>query len=111
MHRFKGVLLPLVKSGDCTLREALVFGSVLAKASVPQAHAAVVIMKLAELPYSGAQSVFLIVLLNKKYALPVRVVSAVARCVETTRCCLRDRVGSMAWRFMKVQAIFFLRIT
>ena len=55
---FKGVLLPLVKSGDCTLREALVFGSVLAKASVPQAHAAVVIMKLAELPYSGAQSVF-----------------------------------------------------
>ena len=50
---FKGVLLPLVKSGDCTLREALVFGSVLAKASVPQAHAAVVIMKLAELPYSG----------------------------------------------------------
>ena len=76
---FKGVLLPLVKSGDCTLREALVFGSVLAKASVPQAHAAVVIMKLAELPYSGAQSVFLIVLLNKKYALPVRVVSAVAK--------------------------------
>ena len=33
MHRFKGVLLPLVKSGDCTLREALVFGSVLAKAT------------------------------------------------------------------------------
>ena len=39
---------------------------------MPQAHAAVVSMKFAELPYSGAQSVFLIVLLNKKYALPVR---------------------------------------
>jgi essential nuclear protein 1 len=75
---FKGILLPLVKSGDCTLREALVFGSVLAKASVPAAHAAVVIMKLAELPYSGAQSVFLIVLLNKRYALPNRVIGAVA---------------------------------
>merc|ERR1712100_521838 len=76
---FKGVLLPLVKSGDCTLREALIFGSVLAKASVPAAHAAVVLLKLADLDYSGAQSVFLIVLLNKKYALPARVVDAVAK--------------------------------
>ena len=31
-------------------------------------------MKLAELPYSGAASIFLIVLLNKKYALPLRVI-------------------------------------
>jgi len=76
---FKGVLLPLVKAGDCTLKEALVFGSVLAKASVPAAHAAVVILKLAELEYSGPQSLFLIVLLNKKYALPLRVVAAVAK--------------------------------
>ena len=76
---FKGILLPLVSAGDCTLREALIFGSVLAKASVPAAHAAVVLLKLADLDYSGAQSVFLIVLLNKKYALPARVVDAVAR--------------------------------
>ena len=76
---FKGILLPLASGGDCTLREALIFGSVLAKASVPAAHAAVVLLKLASLEYSGAQSLFLIVLLNKKYALPVRVVSAVAK--------------------------------
>ena len=75
---FKGILLPLVQDRDCTLREALIFGSVLAKASVPAAHAAVVLLKLADMAYSGAQSVFLIVLLNKKYALPRRVVDAVA---------------------------------
>ncbi|KAH8055402.1 hypothetical protein JL722_8310 [Aureococcus anophagefferens] len=76
---FKGILLPLVQDRDCTLREALIFGSVLAKASVPAAHAAVVLLKLADMAYSGAQSVFLIVLLNKKYALPRRVVDAVAK--------------------------------
>ncbi|KAH8068924.1 hypothetical protein JL720_12132 [Aureococcus anophagefferens] len=65
---FKGILLPLVQDRDCTLREALIFGSVLAKASVPAAHAAVVLLKLADMAYSGAQSVFLIVLLNKKRA-------------------------------------------
>mmetsp|Transcript_11087 Transcript_11087/g.33081 ORF Transcript_11087/g.33081 Transcript_11087/m.33081 type:complete len:426 (+) Transcript_11087:126-1403(+) len=76
---FKGVLLPLVRGSDCTLREAVIFGSVLAKASVPAAHSAVVVLKLAELEYSGVQSLFLIVLLNKKHALPRRVVDAVAK--------------------------------
>ncbi|KAJ8599462.1 hypothetical protein CTAYLR_008023 [Chrysophaeum taylorii] len=73
---FKGILLPLAR--DATLGEAVIFASVLSKASVPAAHAAVVLLKLAEgtRTYSGATSVFLIALLNKKYALPVRVVSA-----------------------------------
>ena len=39
---FKGILLPLAMEGDATLREALIFASVLSKASVPGAHAAVV---------------------------------------------------------------------
>lgn len=74
---FKGILLPLCSSGDATLSEALIFGSVLAKGSVPPAHAAVVILKLAQTKeYSGASSVFLIVLLNKNYTLPISVISA-----------------------------------
>ncbi|KAH8069085.1 hypothetical protein JL721_6297 [Aureococcus anophagefferens] len=61
---FKGILLPLVQDRDCAARRSS--WSVLAKASVPAAHAAVVLLKLADMAYSGAQSVFLIVLLNKK---------------------------------------------
>uniref|UniRef100_A0A7S3NQ57 Bystin n=1 Tax=Aureoumbra lagunensis TaxID=44058 RepID=A0A7S3NQ57_9STRA len=76
---FKGILLPLATSGDATLKEALIFGSVLAKASIPQAHAAVVLFKLAQIKrYNGATSVFLVVLLNKKFALPLKVVTALA---------------------------------
>lgn len=75
---FKGILLPLATAGDATLAEALIFGSVLAKQSVPAAHAAVVILKLAQTTaYLGPTSVFLIVLFNKKYSLPIRVVHAV----------------------------------
>lgn len=76
---FKGILLPLAQSGDATLTEAVIFGSVLAKQSVPAAHAAVVILKLTQSSvYSGAASVFLIVLINKKFSLPVRVINALA---------------------------------
>jgi essential nuclear protein 1 len=44
--------------------------------SIPGNHAAVALLKLAEMPYSGATSLFVRVLLNKKYALPRRVIGA-----------------------------------
>jgi essential nuclear protein 1 len=75
---FKGVILPLAAARDCTLREAVIFGSVLAKASLPQLHSAAALVKLAAAPYSGAVSVFLRVLVNKKYTLPYLAVDAVA---------------------------------
>ena len=76
---YKGILLPLAASGDCTLREALIFGSVIAKASIPQLHSAAAIFKLArDVPYCGAVSIFLRTLLNKKYALPYLVIDACA---------------------------------
>lgn len=65
-----GILLPLVSAPDCTLREAIIIGSVIAKASIPQLHSAAALMKVAVMRYSGAVSVALRVLLNKKYALP-----------------------------------------
>jgi essential nuclear protein 1 len=74
---YKGIILPLAQGGDCTLREAVIFGSVLAKASIPQLHSAAAIMKLASLEYTGAVSVFLRILTNKKYTLPYIVVDAV----------------------------------
>eukprot|EP00180_Rhodochaete_pulchella_P001120 Plantae.Rhodophyta-Rhodochaete_pulchella.ctg19396.p1 GENE.Plantae.Rhodophyta-Rhodochaete_pulchella.ctg19396~~Plantae.Rhodophyta-Rhodochaete_pulchella.ctg19396.p1 ORF type:complete len:334 (+),score=68.96 Plantae.Rhodophyta-Rhodochaete_pulchella.ctg19396:75-1004(+) len=72
---FKGIIFPLCEDG-CTLREATIFGSVLAKMSIPMLHSAAALNKLAQLPFSGPTAVFMRVLLDKKYALPYRVVDA-----------------------------------
>ena len=74
---FKGLLLPLCESSTCTLREALIIGSVLVKTSIPMLHSSAALLKLAEMDYNGANSIFIRTLLDKKYALPYRVVDAV----------------------------------
>lgn len=82
---FKGLLFPLVESGTCTLREAQIISSVLARVSVPVLHSAVAIHRLCEVAAEqmsenveagGATNIFIRVLLEKKYALPYRVVDA-----------------------------------
>jgi len=73
---FKGFLLPLCEQRDCSLREAIILGSVLAKNSIPVLHSCAAMMKIAEMEYSGANSIFLRTLLDKKYALPYRVVDS-----------------------------------
>ncbi|XP_015376897.1 PREDICTED: bystin [Diuraphis noxia] len=73
----KGILIPLCESGTCTLREAIIIGSVIGKNSIPMLHSAAAILKLAEMEYNGATSIFLRILFDKKYALPYRVVDAV----------------------------------
>lgn len=73
---FKGFLFPLVESGTCTLREAIIASSVVARVSVPALHSAAALLHLAEMDYSGPNSLFIKVLLDKKYALPYKVVDA-----------------------------------
>ncbi|CAJ0598747.1 unnamed protein product [Cylicocyclus nassatus] len=73
---FKGIILPLCESGTCTLREATIFSSVLAKVSIPMFHAAAAMLKIAELEYNGANSVFLRALIDKKFALPYKAIDA-----------------------------------
>lgn len=73
---FKGIIFPLSEDPSCTLREAMIFGSVLAKVSIPMLHSAAALLRLASMPFSGATSIFIRVLLDKKYALPYRVVDA-----------------------------------
>ncbi|XP_031825525.1 bystin [Nomia melanderi] len=70
----KGILLPLLESGTCTLREAVIIGSVIAKNSIPILHSSAAILKIAEMDYTGANSIFLRIFLDKKYALPYRVI-------------------------------------
>ncbi|KYR00363.1 bystin [Tieghemostelium lacteum] len=74
---YKAVLLPLAESGDCTLLEAKIIGSIITKVSIPVLHSSVALMKLAQNQhYSGATSLFIRVLCDKKYALPYPVIDA-----------------------------------
>ena len=71
---FKGIILPLLEAGDCTLREAIIFGSIVSKSAIPVLHASACLLKICEMEYSGANSIFIRILLDKRYALPYRVV-------------------------------------
>jgi len=73
---YKGILLPLCEARDCTLKEALIIGSVIKKVSVPAIESSVALLKIAVMPYSGANSIFIRVFLDKKYALPVTVIES-----------------------------------
>ncbi|KAI0347011.1 cell adhesion protein byn-1 [Trametopsis cervina] len=72
---FKGIIFPLLQSG-CTLQEAAIVASVLAKVKVPLLHSAAALIRLAEMDYSGPNSLFIRILLDKKHALPYKVVDA-----------------------------------
>ena len=74
---FLGFLLPLLESGNCTLREAIIVGSVIGRNSIPILHSSAVMLKIAEMEYGGSNSIFLRIFFDKKYALPYRVVDAV----------------------------------
>ncbi|PIA56310.1 hypothetical protein AQUCO_00700560v1 [Aquilegia coerulea] len=69
----KGVLFPLCKSGTCTLREAVIVGSVIGKVSIPSNESGAALLKLAEMEYCGTTSYFIKLLLDKKYCLSYRV--------------------------------------
>uniref|UniRef100_A0A0N5AFQ7 Bystin n=1 Tax=Syphacia muris TaxID=451379 RepID=A0A0N5AFQ7_9BILA len=75
----KGILLPLCESGTCTLREATIFGSVLNKGSFPMLHAAAAMLKIAQMEYSGANSLFLRIFFEKNYTLPYRAIDAIVQ--------------------------------
>ena len=82
---FKGFLFPLVGSGTCTLREAHIISSVLVKMKVPVLHSAAALLRLTEIAAeqasvstenAGASNIFIRVLLEKKYALPYKVIDS-----------------------------------
>ncbi|KAK5137300.1 hypothetical protein LTR08_000270 [Meristemomyces frigidus] len=82
---FRGLLFPLSASGTCTLREAAIISSVVARVSIPVLHSATALYRLCEISAeqmmvdveaAGACNIFIRTLLEKKYALPYRVVDA-----------------------------------
>ncbi|KAK5122017.1 hypothetical protein LTR85_004263 [Meristemomyces frigidus] len=82
---FRGLLFPLAASGTCTLREATIISSVISRVSIPVLHSATALYRLCEIgaeqmmqdvESAGACNIFIRTLLEKKYALPYRVVDA-----------------------------------
>ncbi|GAB4821947.1 hypothetical protein N2152v2_008993 [Parachlorella kessleri] len=92
---YKGLLLPLCASGTCTLREVVIFASVLKRTSIPVLHSAAALLRIAEMEYSGPNSFFMRVLLDKKYALPYRVIDALVD--HFVRFRREDRVLPVVW--------------
>ncbi|EEB89157.1 hypothetical protein MPER_12782 [Moniliophthora perniciosa FA553] len=72
---FKGIIFPMLEQG-CTLKEAAIVASVLTRAKVPVLHASAALLRIAEMDYSGPNSLFIRVLIDKKFALPYKVVDA-----------------------------------
>lgn len=82
---FKGVVFPLLTESRCTQREATIVASVVAKVSVPVLHSAAALHRLCEIAAdqmssdpdaAGPCNIFIKTLLEKKYALPFKVVDA-----------------------------------
>ncbi|KAG6428678.1 hypothetical protein SASPL_112931 [Salvia splendens] len=85
-HEIRSAFLDLNTNGDalcvlfqsrtCNLREAVIVGSIIEKVSIPPLHSSVALLKLAEMEYYGTTSYFIKLLIEKKYALPYRVLDA-----------------------------------
>lgn len=82
---FKGIIFPMLIDGTCTQREAHIVASVVAKVSVPVLHSAAAIHRLCEIAAeqmssdpdaAGPVNIFIKTLLEKKYALPYKVIDS-----------------------------------
>lgn len=84
---FKGLLFPLVGSGTCTLREAHIVSSVIARVSIPVLHSAAALLRMCDIAAeqtqgslssegTGAVNIFIRIFLEKKYALPYKVIDS-----------------------------------
>ncbi|KAF9883197.1 snoRNA-binding rRNA-processing protein [Aspergillus nanangensis] len=82
---FKGLLFPLVQTGTCTLREAQIVSSVITRVSIPVLHSAAALLRMCDLAAeqsltsvesAGAVNIFIRIFLEKKYALPYKVIDA-----------------------------------
>lgn len=76
---FKGIVLEICDCPESNLKEASIIASVISKISIPLLHSAATILRLTSKEYSGTRAVILKALLDKKYALPSRVIFSLKR--------------------------------
>lgn len=70
----KGLLIPLCESKVCTVLEASVLARVIVQSQFPVLQSATALLKLSELPFTLPIGILILVFLEKKQALPYRVV-------------------------------------
>lgn len=73
----------------------MIFSSVLKRASLPVLHSAAALLRMAQMEYCGTTSFFVRVLLDKKYALPYKVVDALV--AHFTRFADDERQMPVVW--------------
>ncbi|KAL3824176.1 hypothetical protein ACJIZ3_020205 [Penstemon smallii] len=71
---FKHVLLPC--SRTCTMRDAVILGSIIECFSIPPQLSSAALFKLAMMDYYCSTSIFIKLLIEKKYVLPYRILDA-----------------------------------
>ncbi|OAF70526.1 hypothetical protein A3Q56_01714 [Intoshia linei] len=74
---YNAIIIPVCENGDCTLRDAITFSSVITKSSIPVIYSAAALYKISKLEYNGASIVIMKAIVEKKYSLPYRAVDAV----------------------------------
>lgn len=72
----KGIIFPLCEDGACTLRQATIIASVISKVSIPMLHSAAALLYICQLKFTVVSCMLMTTLIEKKYALPYRVVDA-----------------------------------
>ncbi|KAG6889040.1 hypothetical protein C0995_004323 [Termitomyces sp. Mi166 len=72
---FKGIIFPMLDQ-SCTLKEAAIVASILSRTKIPVLHASAALLRIAEMDYSGSNSLFIRILIDKKFELPYKVVDA-----------------------------------
>lgn len=86
---YKGIVLPICEDEGTTLKEASIISGVISASSIPVLFSAAALLNILNQPYSGARSIVIKTLLNKRYALPERVIEALVqyflRTAETAR--------------------------
>ncbi|RID53412.1 hypothetical protein BRARA_G00805 [Brassica rapa] len=90
-----GILLPLCKSGTCTIPEAVIIGSIIHKFSIPEKFSSAALVCLAEMEFLGTRSYFMKAILEKKYALAHLAIDAVA--AHFLRFCKETKVMPVIW--------------
>ncbi|KAL4503258.1 hypothetical protein ABPG72_000864 [Tetrahymena utriculariae] len=71
---FKGIIFPLITDPETTLKEAQIIASLLSKMTVPVMHSAACLLRLCSMPFNGPTCVMMKTIIEKKYALPNRVI-------------------------------------
>merc|ERR1712060_490244 len=67
---FGGIILPLCKSFNCTLRETVILSCLINRASIPASISLSALLQLIKMPFNAKTEIFIRVLLNKTYIFP-----------------------------------------